>query len=176
MKRSAWLWAVVGLAGLGLLSVELGCAREEAPMAQLEARPRAESGRGREDAIASLRKLHADVDAAESPAQMRAVEARLESAFEAEWPLQPSEAAPLRQDLAERAARLALAQDRVEEARKWAQKGLDVADGQPFLRANLLVALADAERQANALDSARGHLLEALAINQELLDRELEHP
>ena len=90
-------------------------------------------------------------------------------------PLSPELAAPVLQDLASRAARLTLALGRAEDSRDWAERGLAL-EGQPLFRANLLVTLADAEQKLGHADIAREHLVEALGINRDLLDQELEEP
>ncbi len=90
--------------------------------------------------------------------------------------LSADELLPLRRDLADRAARLELAQGNPRAALTWTSRGLSLSDAPGVFRANLLLTAADAHQALGQGDDARAALLQALQVNQQLLDRELENP
>lgn len=81
-----------------------------------------------------------------------------------------------REDLAARAAQLYLRAQLADEARRVAEEALTLRDEPSVTRANLLVVLADAAEQTGKPDAARAYLMDALVMNQKLLDKELETP
>jgi len=159
---------VVLLVGLGLVGA---CGREERAPAPLAAPTMTRAAW-----LEAVRQAHAGVDGAQSSDDKNDALRRIAVVLDEATPLPEASAAPVKQDLASRAARLALELGRADEARGWAERGLALGNGMPFFRANLLVELADAERMLGKNEAAREHLVQALGINQDLLDRELEEP
>jgi tetratricopeptide (TPR) repeat protein len=82
----------------------------------------------------------------------------------------------LRQDLSVRAATLRLRGGDLKQAEVLVQQGLALSDAPSAARAQLLMTLADVEEAKGQLDEAKQALLGALAINQELFEKELEEP
>ncbi len=81
-----------------------------------------------------------------------------------------------RQDLADRAARLALLDGVPMEALEWTQRGLALSESATVTRASLLLTRADTYLALGEPDLARKELVTALGVNQALLDKELETP
>jgi len=130
-----------------------------------------------------LRSAHSAADGASahdklSPSRTEDALAAIAKAYTEPLPPQISftEALPLRQDLADRAARLELAQGNPQAALTWTARGLALSTAPGVFRANLLLTSADAHEAMNQPDAARAALLQALEVNQQLLDRELENP
>jgi hypothetical protein len=121
---------------------------------------------------AEVRAAHQTADAAESPAQKAAAKDALESAFQRGD--EPGAAAAIRQDLADRAARLELELGHAAEALRWTQRGLAIDDAPSVLRANLLITEAEALAAQGQRAEARQALFAALEINQALLQVELD--
>jgi len=121
---------------------------------------------------AEVRAAHQTADSATTQEQKRAAERALESAFERS--AAPGAEAALRQDLADRAARLELELGHAQQALDWTQRGLAVEGAPDLLRANLLITEADAWVALGQRGEARQSLLAALEINQALLSSELE--
>ncbi len=136
----------------------------------------AASGRG--EWLRALRLAHEEADDARTPAERAEALASIGRLFEARLPGGVDDPATraLRQDLASRAARLALELGRSAEALDWATRGLGLSSAPTVLRANLLLVRADALEATGQREAARAALVEALAINQQLLDQELENP
>lgn len=80
----------------------------------------------------------------------------------------------LRQDLAERSARVALSLGQKDEALGWIERGLALDRAPSLMVANLLVGRADVLESLGRADEARGSLVEALGVNQALLAQELD--
>lgn len=87
-----------------------------------------------------------------------------------------AEVVSLSQDLASRAARIELALGSGAAALAWAERGLALSPAPSVLRANLLLDAADAHGLSGRPALGKPFLLEALRINQRLLDEELETP
>lgn len=126
--------------------------------------------------LEGVKKAHSDADAARSPSEQKTAVEELATSFSAV----PSDGDPktlaLRQDLAARAAGLSLSLGDARGARDWAVRGLALSDGRTVLRAQLLLMRADAERALGDTAASGDLLVEALGINQDLLERELETP
>jgi hypothetical protein len=120
---------------------------------------------------AEVRAAHRTADAATSPELKRTAERALASAFERGEG--PGAIAALRQDLADRAARLELELGHAQEALDWTQRGLAIEGAPSLLRANLLITEADAWVALGKRGAARQSLLAALEVNQALLTDEL---
>lgn len=164
--------------GLGALVLCLccaaGCSREDTAPGRTAERGevRNEEGRGIAPS-SSLRATHELIDRAEADDPTAALQA-IESAFEQ---LADSGTELLaKQDLAFRAAEISLSTGAARDARSWAERGLELSDEPSAPRANLLVVLADAERALGRPQRERAALMEALQLNQVLLEKELEHP
>lgn len=82
----------------------------------------------------------------------------------------------VQQDLSARTAGLLLEAGRREDARTELRMALALTEKPTILRANLFITLADVEEAEKNHDVARAALMEALKINQTLLDTELEKP
>lgn len=136
--------------------------------------------------LSRLRALHALADAVPAPgrdsanpgkAELGALEAISE--FYAAPPppqLSANEILPLRRDLADRAARIELARGKPREALSWTGRGLSLSDTPGVFRANLLLTAAEAHEALGQTEAARSALLQALQVNQSLLDQEVENP
>lgn len=122
-----------------------------------------------------LRKLHEDADAATSPEERAAAGERLLSLYEALSAENSPHLISIRQDLAARAAQLLLATS-PSRSRKSAQDGLELSTAPSVLRANLFLALADADETLGNKENAQKSLVEALAINEKLFETEIEAP
>jgi hypothetical protein len=125
--------------------------------------------------------VHAQLDGAESAIDKRAALSDVERVFEASPPpstmdVSAPELLPLRQDLASRAARVELDLGHAASADQWARRGLALTTTPSIFRANLLLDAAEARRRQGDDAGARAALVEAMQINQHLLDEELETP
>lgn len=158
----------------------------EAPAVQVPAEAKSAAA----DWLKEVRKVHTLVDRAETESEKDAALAEMTRTFEAATDISRkldagadvgvesahAEVLSLSQDLASRAARMELDRKHGPAALTWAERGLAVSHAPTVLRANLLLDAADAHKLANEPDAARGLLVEALRINQTLLDKELETP
>jgi len=123
-----------------------------------------------------IAEAHAAADRASSAEELRAAGHGLERAFEQEPQGKTATTLPLRQDLADRIARLHLRLDEPAEALTWARRGLAENGDPTVLRGGLLITEADALEALGQRDEARTALMAALEINQTLLNVELENP
>jgi tetratricopeptide (TPR) repeat protein len=82
----------------------------------------------------------------------------------------------LRQDLSVRAATLRLRGGELKQAEVLVRQGLALSEAPSAARAQLFITLADVEEAKGQADDAKQALLNALAINQELFEKELEEP
>lgn len=122
-----------------------------------------------------LRALHEAADHADSSEERRhAADELLEMFRRTETETSPH-LISVRQDLAARAASL-LIESSPERAKAAAESGLRISDSPSVLRANLFIALADAEEALGRETEARKALLRALTINEELFESELKSP
>jgi len=123
-----------------------------------------------------LTRAHALADRATTESERRTAARTLEHAFDRE-PEGPAETStPLRQDLADRIARLYLHTEEPQLALTWARRGLAITEAESVLRATLQITEADALEALGDRDAARASLMSALETNQALLNVELEHP
>ncbi len=175
-----------------LVGIAVGCARSEEPdssrtgsrpsttSAGTTVAPQALAPNQAAHWVAELRSVHAKLDAAKGASEQRAALQAVERLFEATPPVGPGESAPellpLRQDLASRAARALLQLGDAAGARRWAERGLALAAAPSLFRANLLLDAAEVRRREGDEAGARSALLEAMQINQHLLEEELENP
>ncbi len=187
------LWSLAApVHAVVLVAIAVGCARREEPDARKtgglpsatsaiataapEVTPPTQATRW----VAELRSVHAKLDAAKSASEQRAALQAVEHLFEATHPLGSGESAPellpLRQDLASRAARIELHLGDAASAGRWTERGLALAAAPSLFRANLLLDAAEVRRREGNEAGARSALLEALQINQHLLEEELENP
>jgi hypothetical protein len=120
---------------------------------------------------AEVRAAHEQADTAHDPRQKAAAKAALDGAFQRGGGSGVEIA--LRQDLADRTARLELDLGHPREALRWARRGLAIDGAPSILRANLLITEADALVAQGQRHEARQALLSALEINQALLRLEL---
>lgn len=131
---------------------------------------------GQERAYASeVRAAHHQADAAQGSVQKTAAKDALAAAFEHGEGSTGAQLA-LRQDLADRTARLELELGHAEAALRWARQGQALSAAPSVLSANLLITEADALAAQGRRDEARNALLSALEINQALLRVELDNP
>lgn len=121
-----------------------------------------------------LRQAHRAVDEAKGEEDLLAARRMLEEVYETAP--KTRQTVELREDVAARIARLSLRTGDVTRARDTASRALELRDEPSITRANLLIVLADAEEMLERQDEARRHLMEALEMNQALLDKELENP
>ncbi len=131
--------------------------------------------------VAELRSVHGRLDGATHASERHAVLQDVERLFESAPRERPevtaaSEVLSLRQDLASRAARIELDLGDAVLAARWAQRGLALSQAPSLFRANLLLDAAEARRRLGDDAGARTALLEAMQINQNLLEEELENP
>jgi hypothetical protein len=131
--------------------------------------------------IAELRAVHAQLDAAKGASAQREALRAVERLFESAAPqgtgvTSAPELLPLRQDLASRAAQVELALGQAASAGRWAQRGLALSTAPSLFRANLLLDAAEARRLEGDDAGARAALLDAMQVNQHLLEEELENP
>jgi hypothetical protein len=131
--------------------------------------------------VAELRSVHVKLDAAKSASEQRSALQAVERLFESPPQLgavggTAPELLPLRQDLASRAARVELALGDAMNAGRWAERGLTLTSAPSLFRANLLLDSAEVSRRKGDHAGARAALLEAMQINQHLLEEELESP
>jgi murein L,D-transpeptidase YcbB/YkuD len=175
-----------------LVALAVGCARSEEPdSSKTDNLPRATSAittaapevmppSQAAHWVAELRSVHAKLDAAKSASEQRTALQAVERLFESTPPLGSGESAPellpLRQDLASRAARVELHRGDTASAGRWAARGLHLAAAPSLFRANLLLDAAEVRRREGNEAGARAALLEAMQINQHLLEEELENP
>lgn len=122
-----------------------------------------------------LAQAHAAADRAVSDEQVLSSLRRLERAFELTPPGAP-EATALRQDAADRIARLHLRRREPSLALDWTRRGLEESEAETVLQATLLITQADSLEALGRRDEARGALMAALETNQALLHVELENP
>lgn len=128
--------------------------------------------------LQALEEAHRAADEAKDPTSRGAAVARLAELYERgdTLPRNLSEIVQLRQDLAVRAARLELASSDEAAALAWVERGLALSEEPSVLAATLWMVAADVHEARGDLGEARRALRRALAINQQLLDRELEEP
>lgn len=128
--------------------------------------------------LARVGEAHRQLDRARDVGQMDEAKRQLEAILDEEPPatLAAEHWAEVRQDIAGRLSRLALERGELERARSWAERGLGFHEGPSVFRANLFVARANAERALGDADAASASLLEALKVNERLLEQELENP
>lgn len=115
----------------------------------------------------------AEEDAPLSEQERRALLRDAERVFSSKNTPSAAGARLLRQDLAERSARVALSIGDPEEALRWIERGLAVDRTPSLVLGNLLVGRADVLEVVGRPDEARSSLVEALGVNQALLAREL---
>ncbi|MCB9611840.1 MAG: hypothetical protein H6722_05220 [Sandaracinus sp.] len=153
-RRSALAFATLALVG-ATACLAVGC-HDDGAAAWLEA----------------TRQAHASADAANDP---RVAERVLLEAFEREVPngVAAEDARIVRQDLAYRMASLALDDDRAEDARRFADRGLQLGTATDVFTANLYVARGQAREVLGDAVGAAGDYHEALIVNEALLDRVL---
>lgn len=125
-------------------------------------------------AVSKLELLHERIDHADTAEERRETLQALTEAFEG----LPGEGKFVlaKQDLAYRAARLALESEEAALAKRWAERGLELSREVDVGRANLLLALADAERALGNDEREREVLMQALTVNQKILKEELRDP
>lgn len=128
--------------------------------------------------LRDLEEAHRAADAAKDPTSRGVAVARLAELYEREntLPRDLPEIVELRQDLAVRAARLELAASDASAALAWVERGLALSEEPSVLAATLWMVAADAHETRGDFGEARRALHQALAINQQLLHRELEEP
>lgn len=124
---------------------------------------------------AKLKQVHQFADTATSREEKQEAARRLTAAFEEAAHTTSPHVVAVRQDLAARASQLQL-EEAPLEAKRLAEMGLALSDAPSVLRANLFIALADAEEALAKPSEARSALVSALAINQQLFEAELMHP
>lgn len=122
-----------------------------------------------------LRKVHEEADAARSQKEKSLSAERLLSLYEATGAESSPHFLSVRQDLAARAAQLLL-EESPSRAKESAERGLSLSNAPSVVRANLLLALADAEEALRNPSKAKRALVEALVINEELFQSEMEAP
>jgi tetratricopeptide (TPR) repeat protein len=122
-----------------------------------------------------LSRAHAAADRAVSDDQARSSVRQLERVFALTPPSSP-EAAALRQDAADRIARLHLRLREPSVALEWTRRALGESEARTVFRAALLITEADALEALGRRDEARSALMAALETNQALLHVELENP
>jgi tetratricopeptide (TPR) repeat protein len=123
-----------------------------------------------------VQKAHTKADRAKTADQRLAAAQQLGVMFDRPPRGPRSTTSALRQDLADRAARLHLDLGEPERALEWVKKGREVDDRPSVLQANLLITEADSLVALGERDRARQALLRAVEINQALLNVELENP
>lgn len=121
-----------------------------------------------------LEEAHRMADEAGNEEEMTAARRKLEAVY-ARTP-ESRDTAEVREDVAARIARIWLRTGSATRARKVAKSALYLRDDPSVTRANLLVVLADAEEMLERPNEARKHLMQALEMNQTLLEKELENP
>ena len=131
---------------------------------------------GSDRTMQQVRNAHRLADEARSLADQEAALHALQRAFE-RYSFGPTEAGLLlRQDLADRSAKLCLALRRPQAAFDWTERGLGISRVPSLVRANLLLTKAEALGTLGNESAARGVLLQALTMNQALLKKELKDP
>lgn len=125
--------------------------------------------------LAEARAAHTLADAASEP---RVAEAALAEAFARPVPagVTAEDARVVRQDLAYRAASIALADERPEDARRHADRGLALGAATDIFTANLYVVRGQAREALGDAIGAASDYHEALLVNERLLDRLLDDP
>lgn len=122
-----------------------------------------------------LREVHEAADSARSREQKLAAARNLLSLYESI----SSEGSPhlisVQQDLLARAAHFQL-ESSPARAKELVERGLLLSSTPSILRANLFLALADAEEALGNQERAKKALMEALAINENLFESEMETP
>jgi len=126
--------------------------------------------------VSELEQAHSAADHAATEGETRSALRSLERAFELSPEGNRETTLSLRQDLADRIARLHLRLGEAQTSLEWARKGLTQSDRNTVLRATLLITEADALEALGERDQARDRLMSALEINQALLHVELEEP
>lgn len=123
--------------------------------------------------LAQVRAAHASADATRDVA---VAERALREAFEREVPtgVAHEDARVVRQDLAYRLASIALEDDRAEDARGYADRGLALGAATDVFTANLYVVRGQAREALGDAVGAAGDYHEALIVNEALLDRVLD--
>jgi hypothetical protein len=123
--------------------------------------------------LAQVRAAHASADATR---EVAVAERALREAFEREVPtgVAPEDARVVRQDLAYRLASIALEDDRAEDARGYADRGLALGAATDVFTANLYVVRGQAREALGDAVGAAGDYHEALIVNEALLDRVLD--
>lgn len=122
-----------------------------------------------------LRKLHETADAATTAEERAAAGADLLALYESLSAENSPHLISVRQDLAARAAQLLLATSPAR-SRDAAKAGLRLSSAPSVLRANLFLALADAEEALENPEEAKNALVFALSINEELFESEINTP
>lgn len=123
--------------------------------------------------LAEARAAHALADAARQP---RVAEVALAEAFARAVPsgVTAEDARVVRQDLAYRAASIALADERPEDAHRHADRGLALGAATDVFTANLYVVRGQAREALGDTIGAASDYHEALLVNERLLDRLLD--
>lgn len=109
-----------------------------------------------------------------SPSERRALLQEAERVFSSSNAPSSVAVTLLRQDLAERSARVALSLGEREEALRWVERGLSLERAPSLVVVNLLVGRADVLEALGRPDEARSSLVQALGVNQALLAQELD--
>ncbi|HTV17235.1 MAG TPA: hypothetical protein VMG12_01150, partial [Polyangiaceae bacterium] len=124
---------------------------------------------------AELSRAHAELDGAESPAELRRSQAVLTRLLETSGDgLGANDARQVRQDLYCRLAETALRLGEPRAALEWARRGIDL-DGppSPFL-AQLMALEGDAYEALGEPASAANSYMKALRVHEALLDESLD--
>lgn len=123
--------------------------------------------------LAEVRAAHVSADSAREPA---VAERTLREAFERAVPsnVATEDARVVRQDLAYRMASIALADERAQDARLHADRGLALGAATDVFTANLYVVRGQAREALGDAIGAAGDYHEALIVNEALLDRVLD--
>ncbi len=186
MKRAPSLVWPLALA----LFLATGCAKQEAApatgasyaaeLARVEAKADrvlgapAPADEAQDDGVAASATKKAKEESVPSDDERRALLREAERVFSSKSAPSGSSVTLLRQDLAERSARVALSLGQTDEALGWIERGLALDRAPSLVVANLLVGRADILEALGRADEARGSLVEALGVNQALLAQELD--
>lgn len=151
-------------------------ARDDAEALRMESQSSGPSMRESSTALGRrLRKIHEAADAATTAEERAAAGADLLSLYESLGAENSPHLISVRQDLAARAAQLLL-ETSPARSRKAAEQALEISAAPSVLRANLFLALADAEEALGNTEKAKKALVLALSINEELFESEMNTP
>lgn len=119
---------------------------------------------------------HASADRAGTSEKQLSAARELEKVFLHSSQEASPQAIVVRQDLAARAAQLYLTADQPNEAERIAKAGIHTSSEPSIPLASLLVARADAEEMQGKKEQMRASLVEAMKVNQKLMEKELLTP